>query len=141
MHGVLWVDDFFFYSQVAWHAACAGLAGGCPVCLVLDAWWIELCGLLGVPLNMEKHQRCAQKRCAQTVEYSGFLFDSFRWLMLALEDKQQLRQPDGRWSQRELDSIFGSMLHYSVAIRHLRVRRRSPVRRTGDLSVTRTPYG
>ena len=33
MHGVVWVDDFVFYSQVAWHAACQGLAGGCPTCL------------------------------------------------------------------------------------------------------------
>ena len=132
MHGVVWVDDFVFYSQAAWHEACMGLAGGCPVCLVvleqaevLDAWWIELCDILGVPLNMEKHQRCAQ-----TVEYAGFLFDSFRGLMLALEDKQQtllghtveLRDPDGAWSQRELDSIRGRLLHYSAAIRHLRVR-------------------
>jgi hypothetical protein len=30
---VVWVDDFVFYKQVAWHAACAGLAGGCAWCL------------------------------------------------------------------------------------------------------------
>jgi hypothetical protein len=92
---------------------------------VLDAWWTELCGLLGVPLNTDKHQRCAQ-----TVEYSGLLFDSFRGLMLVLPEKLQLLldhavelcQVGGSWSPRELDSIHGRMLHYSsAAIRHLRV--------------------
>ena len=131
LHGVVWVDDFVFYSQVAWHAACAGLAGGCAWCRAAlaeaelkDAWWTELCGLLGVPLNVAKHQACAQ-----TVEYSGLLFDSFRGLMLVLPEKLQLLLDhtvelclvDGRWSPRELDSIHGRMLHYSAAIRHLRI--------------------
>jgi hypothetical protein len=132
LHGVVWVDDFVFYSQVAWHAACAGLAGGCAWCRsalaeaeALDAWWSELCGLLGVPLNMAKHQ-C----CGQTVEYYGLLFDSFRGpLMLLLPEKLQLLldhtvelcQVDGAWSPRELDSIHGRLLHYSAAVRHLRI--------------------
>jgi hypothetical protein len=47
-----------------------------------DAWWTDLCGMLGVPLNMTKHQ-C----CKQTVEYSGFLFDSFRGLMQCQDEK------------------------------------------------------
>jgi hypothetical protein len=61
MHGVVWVDDFVFYHLVAWHDACAGLSRGCPVCLrslvdaeASDAWWIDLCEMLGVPLNMSK---------------------------------------------------------------------------------------
>jgi hypothetical protein len=89
-----------------------------------DAWWTELCGLLGVPLNVSKHQGCAQ-----TVEYSGLLFDSFRGLMLVLPEKLQLLldhtvelcQAGGSWSPRELDSIHGHLLHYSAAIRHLRI--------------------
>jgi hypothetical protein len=133
LHGVVWVDDFVFYSQVVWHAACAGLAGGCAWCRAAlaeaelkDAWWTELCGLLGVPLNMAKHQGCAQ-----TVEYSGLLSDSFRGLMLVLPEKLLLRllldhtvelcQADGSWSPRELDSIHGRLLHYSAAICHLRI--------------------
>ena len=131
MHGVVWVDDFVFHKLVEWHEECLGLAGGCPVCLrglaaaeVLDEWWIALCDQLGVSLNMAKHQRCGQ-----TVEYSGFLFDSFRGLMLVLPDKQLslleqaalLGRPDAVWTLRELDSIKGRLLHYSAAIRHLRV--------------------
>ncbi len=66
------MDDFVFYSQVAWHAACAG---GCPCCRaalteaeVLDTWWTELCGLLGVPLrlNMAKRQRWSTMASAST---------------------------------------------------------------------------
>jgi hypothetical protein len=132
MHGVVWVDDFVFYLQVPWHAACAGLAGGCPTCRqalaeaeLLDTWWTELCEMLGVPLNKKKHQ-C----CKQTVEYSGFLFDSFRGLMLVLDEKldlllahtAELSPADRLWSPRELDRIKGRFLHYSAAIRHLRIR-------------------
>jgi hypothetical protein len=75
---------------------------------------------------MAKHQRCAQ-----TVEYSGFLFDSFRGLMLVLPEKLlllhdhlaqlELCQTGGAWSLRELDSVKGRMLHYSAAVRHLRI--------------------
>ena len=130
--GVVWVDDFVFYSQVAPHAACSGLSGGCPVCHralreaeELDAWWIELCGLLGVPLNAKKHQGCKQ-----SVEYSGFLVDSFRGLMLCLDEKLalllahtlEMAELDRLWSHRDLDRIKGRMLHYSAAVRHLRIR-------------------
>ncbi len=67
IHGVVtvWMDDFVFDHLVAWHDTCAGLSGGCPVCLLAlvdaeanDAWWTDLCEMLGVPLNMSKHQRC-----------------------------------------------------------------------------------
>ena len=132
VHGVVWVDDFVFYHLVAWHAACAGLSGGCPVCLralanaqANDAWWTELCEMLGVPLNMAKHQTCKQ-----TVEYSGFLFDSFRGLMQCLDEKlallhahtAELQSPTALWTPRDLDRIKGRLLHYSTAIRHLRIR-------------------
>jgi hypothetical protein len=53
----------------------------------LDEWWMDLCDQPGVSLNVAKHQRCAQ-----TVEYSGFLFDTFRGLMLVTADKQALLQ-------------------------------------------------
>jgi hypothetical protein len=126
------VDDFVFYSLAPWHDACAGLAGGCPTCLralanaeVLDAWWIDLCKMLGVPLNTAKHHRCGQ-----TVEYSGFLFDTFRGVMLCLEEKLAIRrshaadlsQLDRAWSLRDLDRVKGCFLHYSAAVRHLRIR-------------------
>ena len=132
MHGVVWVDDFVFYLLVPWHQACDGLAGGCPVCSralvgaeANDAWFIELCGLLGVPLNMSKHQRCRQ-----TVEYSGFLFDTVRAVMQCTEEKLALLQshsaelaaPVRLWSQRDLDRVKGRLLHYSQAVRHLRIR-------------------
>ncbi len=131
----MWVvDDFVFYSLAPWHDTCAGLAGGCPAYLsalanaeALDAWWIDLCKMLCVPLNMAKHQRCGQ-----TVEYSGFLFDTFRGVMLCLDEKlallrspaqaADLGQQDRAWSLRDLDRVKGSILHYSAAVRHLRIR-------------------
>jgi hypothetical protein len=80
--------------------------------------------MLGVLLNMSKHQ-C----CKQTVEYSGFLFDSFRGLMQCMDEKlallhphaAELRSPTALWSLRDLDRIKGRLLHYSTAIRHLRI--------------------
>ncbi len=135
LHGVVWVDDFVFYHQVLWHAACAGLAGGCPACLraladaeALDAWWIDLCNMLGVPLNLSKHQRCGQ-----AVEYAGFLFDTFRGVMLCRDEKLALLRSHAAdlistdraalgWSLRDLDRVKGRLLHYSAAVRHLRIR-------------------
>ncbi len=78
----------------------------------------------GVSLNDDKHQRCKQ-----TVEFAGFLFDTFRGLMLVLPDKQLLLleqaallgREDALWSACELDSVKGRLLHYSAAVRHLRV--------------------
>jgi hypothetical protein len=63
-------------------------------------------------------------------EYSGFLFDTFSGLMLVTEPKQEsllantaeLRDPGSVWTTRRLDSIKGRLLHYSAAIRHLRIR-------------------
>ncbi len=82
--GVAWVDDFSFYRWVRPHPRCAGLAGGCAVCQEgleeakeLDAFWMELCGSLGVPLNLLKRQLCGQ-----SVEYAGFVFDTWGGLML-----------------------------------------------------------
>jgi hypothetical protein len=85
-----------------------------------------LCKELGVPLNNDKHQLPV---CAQSVEYGWFLFDTFRGLMLVLPEKQELLLEQaaslGRlnvsWTTRELDSIKGLPLHYSAAVRHLRV--------------------
>jgi len=147
IHGVVWVDDFVFYHLVAWHAACAGLACGCPSCLrdlaaaeEKDAWWIALCEMLGVPLNMSKHQRCKQ-----TVEYSGFLFDSLRGVMSCLDDKlallrahcAELRSSTDSWSMRDLDRIKGRLLHYSAGVRHLRIRVTQMQRLMGEQSLTR----
>jgi hypothetical protein len=131
MLGVVWVDDFVFHKRVEWHPSCGGLAAGCPACgrglaaaELLDEWWVGLNRQLGVSLNVKKHQRCAQ-----SVEYAGFLFDTFRGLMRVTADKQavlleqaaSLGLVGALWSARELDSIKGRLLHYSAAVRHLRV--------------------
>ncbi len=84
------MDDFSFYRWVRPHPRCTGLAGGCAVCQEgleeakeLDAFWTELCGSLGVPLNLLKRQLCSQ-----SVEYAWFAFDTWRGLMLILEEKR-----------------------------------------------------
>jgi hypothetical protein len=38
-----------------------------------------------------------------------------------LEQAASLGRADALWSARELDSIKGRLLHYSAAVRHLRV--------------------
>ena len=130
LNGVLWVDDFAFWLRVAWHALCSGLAGGCPICLEartaaekLDAFWMDLCDRLGVNLNMIKHQSPSQ-----TLEYAGFLFDTFRGLLLILAEKLvKLLAALEQWasaiamSHRELDGVKGRVLHYSACVRHTRV--------------------
>jgi hypothetical protein len=83
-----------------------------------------LCSHLGVSLNMKKRQRCGQ-----SVEYSGFLFDTFRGRLLVLSDKVEslveqataLSDTAATWSARELDSAVGRLRHYSAAVPHLRV--------------------
>lgn len=128
--GVLWVDDVTLWRPVPLHGACLGLEGNCPVCLAalpgaerMEADWIELCTRLGVRLNMDKRQWCAQR-----VEFAGFLFDTLRGLLRILPDKlAKLLAALAEWlaatcvTPRELDSLRGRVLHYSAAIRHLRV--------------------
>ena len=129
-NGVVWVDDFVFYKLVQPHAACSGLAGGCPACCAclpqaeeVDEYWVELCGRLGVPLNLDKRQRCGQ-----TVEYAGFLYDTLRGLLLILPDKlvkllgclQEWAESD-TVTARGMDAVRGRVLHYSACISHTRV--------------------
>jgi hypothetical protein len=129
--GVVWVDDFTFFRTVPPHPSCGGLVGSCPVChssLTLaercDEWWIDLCDQLGVSLNLKKHQRCAQ-----SVEYAGFRFDTLLGRMLVLPEKLvELVAALGHlaslvviWTLRRLDSVKGRLLHYSAAIPHVRV--------------------
>ena len=69
---------------------------------------------------MTKHQRCRQ-----TVEYSGFLFDTVRAVMRCTDEKLALLQshsvelavPVQLWSQRDLDRVKGRLLHYLQAVR------------------------
>ena len=53
---------------------------GCVVCAEgkaeaekLDAYWVELCESLGVTLNLQKREHCAQ-----SVSHAGFTFDTLR---------------------------------------------------------------
>ena len=75
----------------------------------LDAFWMELCGSLGVPLNLLKRQQCGQP-----VEYAGFVFDTWRGLMLIQAEKREklLASVKGlgeavQMSSRELDGVKG----------------------------------
>ncbi len=62
--GVAWVDDCSFYRWVKPHPSCGGLTRGCVVCRSsfseaeeLDAFWMELCKSLEVPLNLLNRKR------------------------------------------------------------------------------------
>ena len=129
-NGVVWVDDFSFWTVVAFHALCAGLAGGCPVCLSflvhaqrLSDYWASVCARYGVPLCKNKYQAPSQ-----LPGYAGFDFDTVRGLALTQPEKvEKLLHCYEAWIElaqitpRELDSIQGRTLHYSYAIRYLRV--------------------
>lgn len=129
-NGVVWVDDFAFWTVVVAHPTCAGLMGGCPVCLEhlphaqrLAAFWKDLCGQLGVPLSDDKYQAPGQRP-----GYAGFDFDTVRGVVLIQPDKlAKLLACLADWQElaevtpRALDSIQGRVLHYSYAIRYLRV--------------------
>ena len=129
-NGVVWVDDFAFWTVVRAHALCRGLDAGCPVCIEflphaqrLSREWKELCSKLGVPLSESKHQAPSQRP-----SYAGFDFDSVRGLVLTQPAKlQKLVGCLDSWAAaeritpRELDSVQGRVLHYSYAIRYLRI--------------------
>jgi hypothetical protein len=118
-NGVVWVDDFAFWVVVLAHALCAGLEGGCPICLEhlphaerLDAEWKALCARLGVPLSADKHQPSSQKP-----DYAGFVFDTVRGVVLCQPDKGvKLLACLAAWLElteitpQELDSIQGRVL-------------------------------
>ncbi len=82
-----------------------------------DTWWVDLCRMLCVPLNMSKHQRCKQ-----TMGYLGFLYDSFGCLMQCLAQKLMLLRAHSAnlstsaalWLLRDLDRIKSQILHYSA---------------------------
>ena len=70
--GVAWVDDFPSTAGCGLTRGVQGSQGLCCVCLEgleeakeLDAFWMELCGSLGVPFNLLKRQQCGQ-----SVEYA-----------------------------------------------------------------------
>jgi hypothetical protein len=70
-----------------------------------------------------------RQRCGQSVEYWGFLFNTFRGWLLVLPDKVEsliehttaLSDAAATWSARELDSAVGRLRHYTAAVPHLRV--------------------
>jgi hypothetical protein len=130
-NGVVWVDDFAFWTFVREHALCAGLAGSCTVCLEylphaerLEEDWQELCERLGISLNDDKRQVPSQQP-----NYAGFDFDTVRGLVLAAADEvAKLLACPSAWLElteilpRELASIQERVLHYSFAIRYCYLR-------------------
>jgi len=122
------VDDLGLCKIVKYHGKCGGLEGGCPVCEEFveegrksQNYFIWLCRQLGIGLAEEKHQWLAQK-----LEYAGFLYDTVRGLLLILDSKLEkvvscLRE----WASammvtsRELDSVRGRIIHYSLCIKHI----------------------
>ncbi len=79
------------------------------------------------------------------MEYSGFLFDSLRGPMLCLDEKlvlllsltDDMAFTDLSWSLLDLDRVKGSLLHYSAAISHLRIRVAEMQRLMGPISEDR----
>jgi hypothetical protein len=122
-NGVVWVDDFAFWNLDGrqGHALCAGLAGGCIVCLeflphaeCLAVDWRELCGRLGSRDISELRRQVADPFAAPELPYAGFDFDTVRGLVLTAPDKvAKLLTCLSAWLEmpeitpRELDSIQG----------------------------------
>jgi hypothetical protein len=76
-----------------------------------------------MPLNLLKRQLCGQ-----AVEYAGFVFNTWRGLLLLQLEKREklLASLQGlgaasEMSTRQLDGVKGRGSHYAVCLRHLRI--------------------
>jgi hypothetical protein len=124
-----WVDDLLLLFKSKYHGRCGGIRAGCIECAhnkeladSLEEHWLWLAPQLGLPLSADKRQRASQMW-----EYSGILFDSIRGLLL-IPDRKLVKVVDSvrgvaealQVSARELSSVAGRLLHYSICIPHVR---------------------
>ena len=77
---MVWVDDTVFATKTPPHPACAGLDGGCPVCVRTartarrsQHYWHRLALALDLGLSGEKRQEPSQR-----ITYTGIVVDTFR---------------------------------------------------------------
>ena len=124
-----WVDDMLLLLKSRYHGRCGGTANGCKTCAdtkeladLLEEHWLWLAAELGLPLSEDKRQRAAQ-----IWEYSGILFDSIKGLLLIPDRKlakvtASLLELGSKVTAtaRELASVAGRLLHYSICIQHVR---------------------
>lgn len=130
IQGGVWVDDFLFTKAVRRHPPCDGFEAGCVVCLEVlpDAqedhrFVIDLGTRLGMGFQDYKRQFCAQRGA-----YGGFLLNTVRGRMSVLPEKvAKMLGCLEEWilgaftSARGLAKIRGKAMHFSIAIRYLRV--------------------
>jgi hypothetical protein len=124
-----WVDDLHLLFKSPYHGRCGGTAANCSTCLgnqalanSLEEHWLWLAAELGLPLSADKRQRAAQMW-----EYSGIIFDTIRGLLL-IPDRKLTKVVDSlsgvasslQVTARELASVAGRLLHYSLCVQHLR---------------------
>jgi hypothetical protein len=124
-----WVDDLLLLLKSRYHGRCGGATNGCKTCAdtkeladLLEEHWLWLAAELGLPLSEDKRQRASQ-----IWEYSGIIFDSIKGLLLIPDRKlakvtASLLELGGTVSTtaRELASVAGRLLHYSICIQHVR---------------------
>lgn len=125
----LWVDDLLMAQNVVRHDACRGLTAGCEVCKAgaalfaqAQTYWHQLASDLGIRLSPSKRQEIGQR-----AEYTGIVLDTFVGRLFIPEKKllklraclEALRDAD-TFSLRELASVRGRVLHYSVCIMYVR---------------------
>jgi len=124
-----WVDDLLLLLKSRYHGRCGGTANGCKTWAdtqeladLLERHWLWLAAELGLPLSEDKRQRASQ-----VWEYSGILFNSIKGLLLIPERKLEkvlasLLDLGGKVTAtaRELASVAGRLLHYSICIQHVR---------------------
>ena len=129
MHSAVWVDDTAFVTKTAKHSTCAGLNGGCPVCLDAQRratrnqrYWHRLAARLGLGLSTEKRQLPTQRAI-----YTGLVVDTFLKTLSIPDDKKhklaaflELFFNRREASLTELSSLRGRIQHYSVCLPYTR---------------------
>ena len=126
--GAAYVDDMLFALLCAWHGPCAGLRGGCVLCLenltkaqVHEKWIDEV--------MVDLHLNCSLKRGVpgQRDVFMGVIFDTVLGRMLLTEEKlaklmaglaSLLVWADA--SPRDMAKLRGKLISYSLCIQRIR---------------------
>ena len=128
IYGAAYVDDMIFALLAAWHGVCAGLHGGCALCLEnlgkarAHETWIDM-------VMADLHLNCSTKRGVpgQRDAFMGVIIDTFLGRMLLTDEKLtklmsglQSLMTWGDASPRDLSKLRGKLINYSLCIQRIK---------------------
>ena len=128
IYGAAYVDDLLFALLAAWHGVCAGIEGGCRLCLAqLEAArrheaWIDM-------IMQDLHLQCSEKRAppGQRDVFMGVIIDTYTGRLLLTGEKlakiMAVLQGMLGWTEaspRDVAQIRGKLQNYSMCIQRIR---------------------